>query len=111
MPSKDPINRKANEWMEREGVLPSGSERQSETAPRARGRAGSRTARREMSAQVQRLAKSLGQSPDELAARIPADTLRRTKYPVIETLDENGRKVFKHDIGITDDALIASNRR
>lgn len=54
-----------------------------------------------MSAQVLRLAKRLGVDPDELASRIPADTLRRTKYPVIELVDEDGkRRTFKHNPGI-----------
>jgi hypothetical protein len=37
-----------------------------------------------MSGQVQRLAARLGKDPDEIASKIPPDTLRRTKYPVLE---------------------------
>lgn len=100
MPSKDPINPKANAWMEREGVAPSVPERPRATA----------TARRAMSAQVQRLARRLGTSPDEIAAKIPPDTLRRTQYPVIETVNEDGTRSFKHDPGI-EEGRRASLRR
>jgi hypothetical protein len=57
-------------------------------------------ARRDMSAQVQRLARRLGKTPEEIAAKIPAETLRRTKYPVIETVNPDGTRSFKHDWGI-----------
>ena len=59
---------------------------------------GSRTARRVMSASVQRLAKRLGKNPDEL--EIDPDTLRRTKYPVIEIENEDGSIIYKDDPGI-----------
>lgn len=110
MPSKDPINKQANAWMEREVLVSSDRERPSETSSRGRGRIGTRTARREMSAQVLRLAKRLRANPDELAGKIPADTLRRTKYPVIEIENEDGTRTFKHDSGI-EEKLIASIRR
>lgn len=93
MPSRDPVNPKANEWLSdqgrREGII--------SAEP---GRTGSRTERREMSGQVQRLARRLGADPDGIARRISADTLRRTKYPVIETVNEDGTRAFKHDAGI-----------
>lgn len=60
-----------------------------------------------MSAQILRLADRLEKDPDELASRISADTIRRTKFPVIEQRDADGRRTFKHDIGIRDDGLTA----
>ena len=53
--------------------------------------------RRKVSAAIQRLARRLGRDPDELAAQIPADTLRRTRFPVLEEVDEVGKRTFKHD--------------
>lgn len=53
-----------------------------------------------MSGQVQRLARRIGADPDELAKKIPSDTLRRTKYPVIETVNADGTRSFRHDLGI-----------
>lgn len=88
MPSKDPVNTKANAWMS------SGPARRRATVSADSGD------RRRMSAQVQRLARRLGADPDELAQKIPPDTLRRTKYPVIETVHEDGSRSFKHDRGI-----------
>jgi hypothetical protein len=38
---------------------------------------------------------------------IPADTLRRLRYPVIETIHADGSRTFKHDPQIRDDVLIA----
>lgn len=95
MPSKDRISTRSNEWMAQEGI--SVPERLTATSSAARGARASRTERREMSAQVLRLASRLGSSADELAKKIPADTLRRTKYPVIEVVNEDGTRTFKHD--------------
>lgn len=81
--------------------------RPSEIAPAERRRAGSRTA---MSGLVQRLARSLGRDPDELAAQIDPDLIRRTKYPVIEIRNEDGTTTFKEDPGILEGAR-ASVRR
>lgn len=53
-----------------------------------------------MSGQVQRLARRLGLDPDTLATKIDPDTIRRTKYPVVEKLDSQGRREFSHDPGI-----------
>lgn len=98
MPSKDRINPKANEWMEREGVHSPPSTVTSPASSRAskNGKGPLRT----MSAQVQRLASRLGTNPDELAAKIPEDTLRRTKFPVLEIENDDGTRTFKHDPGI-----------
>lgn len=99
MPSKDTFHKKnpaSNDWMAREGVGKLGREHKKKPERQ-----------REMSAQVQRLAKRLGKDPDELASEISADTLRRSKYPVIEQTDDQGRRVFKHDFGIVNDARIS----
>ena len=88
MPSRDRVDPKLNAW------LSSDPERPRATAPLAPGE------RRQMSAQVQRLARRLGVDPDDLARKIPPDTLRRTKYPVLEIVNEDGTRTFKHDLGI-----------
>lgn len=51
-------------------------------------------------AQLQDLAERVGLDPEELAKRVPEDTIRRLKYPVIISTDDQGRQVFKHDPGI-----------
>jgi len=84
MPSKDNFKRPPEEQLTR-----SGPGKPSATAGTGR--------RRETSAQVLRLAQRMGTDPDELAARIDPDTLRRTKYPVIEIVNEDGTRTFKHD--------------
>lgn len=88
-PSKDPINARANEWMTLN--LEDRVKAIGETS-----RAGGKK-RRAMSAQILRLASRLDVDPDELAKKIDPDTLRRTKYPVIETVDDEGKRSFRHD--------------
>jgi hypothetical protein len=109
MPSRDPINPTTNSWLAQDGLVSSDSGRPSATAPQALTRDGSRIEQREMSAQVQRLARRLGKDPDEVARKIPMDTLRRTKYPVLEQVDEDGMRSFKHDPMI-EEARVASRR-
>jgi hypothetical protein len=100
MPSKDPINQKANAWMEQEGL--SDPERLSGIVRADRGRGATRTGRRVMAAPVQRLARRLEVDPDELVKKLPADTVRRLQYPVIETVNADGTRSFKHDIGVSE---------
>lgn len=111
MPSKDTYHARhpeKNAWMERDGVtLSSDPERLSVTAVRGPGRTASRTVRN-VSGQLMRLAQRLGVDPDELAKKIPADTVRRTKYPVIEVVNEDGTRSFKHDIGVTEGPISAA---
>lgn len=93
MPSQDSFHKKhpkANGWMGES--VPTGASAQG----------------RKMSGQILRLAERTEQDPDELAKRISADTVRRTKYPVIEQRDAEGRRLFKHDTGIRDDGRTAS---
>lgn len=84
-----------NEWM-------------GDKAPSVPGRRTGTGTATETSAQVERLASRLGADPDELAKSIPADTLRRTKYPVVETVNADGTRSFKHDRGIEDGGRKAS---
>lgn len=77
----------------------SGRARQIETGGAVLTPEGSPIARRgrRMSASVLRLAKRLGRSPDEIAQEIPDDTLRRTKYAVVEDPQKDGSILFKHN--------------
>lgn len=56
--------------------------------------------RHRATAQIVRLANRLGVDADELAKKIPADTLRRTRFPMIEEKLPDGRRTFKDDPGI-----------
>lgn len=56
-----------------------------------------RSGRRVMSALVQRLAARLGSDPDELAKRYGEDTVRRTKFPVVEEPQDDGKILYKHN--------------
>lgn len=97
MPSKDDYHEKHPEkttWLREEE---SGSSQ--EVSVQGKRRA---TARRVMSAQVQRLARRLGSDADELAGKIPADTLRRTKYPVREEVTADGKRIFKDDLQVVE---------
>jgi hypothetical protein len=100
-PSQDKVSAKANQWLVEEGLVSSGPVRPRGTGQAEPGQRGSRTERREMSGQLQRLARRLRKDPDELAKQIPADTIRRTKYPVLESV-EDGKRFFKHDPGVVE---------
>jgi hypothetical protein len=90
-PSEDPIDPKAVAWMKPK------KERASSLAT--------------MAAPLQRLSRRLGRSPEELARRIPPDTLRRLKYPVLEEPQPDGSTIFKHDLGIEEGLLDTERRR
>lgn len=47
------------------------------------------------SAFLVRLARSLDVDPKALALRMEGDTVRRTKYPVIEESTDDGRVIYK----------------
>jgi hypothetical protein len=95
MPSKDPINTKANSWRTDPG-------RHGETARAARGQTGSPTGQRAFSATVLRLAKALGRKPEEVAERFSADTLRRLKYPMREKHEADGKTVYERDLDVSE---------
>lgn len=99
MPSKDPINEKANEWMSREGIIAQGA---AAAVPKR-----TRRGTRKMAGQLLRLAVRMGLDPDELAARIPEDTLRRLAYPVQEHVLPDGKREFEHDLQIKQDRAIS----
>ena len=54
--------------------------------------------KRLMSAAVMRLAARLGVPASNLAERYPEDTLRRSKYPMIEEVQKDGSIVYKERI-------------
>lgn len=101
-PSEDPINSEWNLWLER-----SDTGRLKEIEPTDR-RAGARqTAPRAQAAHLQALAARIGVDAEQLAARIPEDTLRRLKFPMFEHVEPDGTHRFKHDVGIIRDGLRA----
>lgn len=97
MPSEDPINPEANRWLYRDakGKL-------HEITRQEPGRVASRTAQ---AAQVQALAARLGIPAEKLAETIPEETLRRLKFPVIETAEPDGTSSFRHDVGVIRDGI------
>jgi hypothetical protein len=100
MPSNDPINPKVNAWMEGENLEVSQGLMAALPKP-------TKTKERPMAGQLLRLARRLGLDPDELAQKIPADTIRRLKYPVLEQRERDGARGFEHDIGIKTDGRIS----
>lgn len=103
MPSEDTYhaeNPATNGWLASDPSLPTFSTPLDFSLDSATARAVSAT---KQAAHIQALAAKLGLDPEELAARIPKDTLRRLKFSVIQQLDENGLTKFKHDIGIVAD--------
>lgn len=97
-PSTDPINLSANAWMESFDL-----ERLSEIASPGSTRGTSRIAR--SAAHVQALAARLGKDAEELASRIPADTLRRLKYPVLAHENPDGSVSYTRDPGIVEGVI------
>ena len=92
MPAKDTYHQENPETNQE--IASSVPERPKETSSAGRTLGGLRIA---PSAQILRLARRLRKDPDELARSIPPDTLRRTHYPVRETVNEDGTRTFKHD--------------
>jgi hypothetical protein len=106
VPSKDTYHEErpeTNEWLASEPSLPTFSTPPGSYLDSLKDRAASRT-KTTNAAAVQALAARMGVDAEELAARIPEDTLRRLKYPYIEQVDpKTGLLMFKHDIGIVAD--------
>jgi len=92
MGSEDPISESANLWM--------------------RHTKAEEVRDRPMPAYVQALAAARKQDPEQLAGRIPADTLRRLKFPMVVHEESDGTTSFTHDKGIVegDRALLATDR-
>ncbi len=105
MPSEDPINEVANQWWYRdaEGQI-------HEIAAEGDNEVPSRPT--ENAARVQQLAAVLGFDSEQMAKRIPEDTLRRLKFPLVEQRQPDGTVAFQHDKGITNEVqpLIATDR-
>lgn len=78
----------------------SARERLSATVKAARGETGSATGRIGSSVLVSRLASRLGLKPNDLALRMTEDTVRRTKYPVLEKTDADGKTTYTHPVQI-----------
>ena len=76
-------------------------ERLSEIATAARGDTGSRTGVIDSSLLLVRLAARLDEPINDVALRLTHDTVRRTKYPVVEEADGE-KTVYRHNLGITD---------
>lgn len=91
MPSKDQMNDKAWSWL-------SDRAKRRETALRARKGATRSIAKN--AAHVQDLARRVGVDAEVLAARIPAETLRRLKFPMLVQIQPDGTRKFEHDRGI-----------
>lgn len=114
MPSKDVFheeNPRTNRWLEESAAS---SQKPATTRGSSPGSAAVRGASpTKQAARVQALAATLGMDAEQLAARIPEDTLRRLKYPVLEHIDpETGFPQFEHDRGIMRDRqpLLAADR-
>lgn len=103
MPSKDQMNPSAWEWL-------SDRAKQRVTALRVRKAATSRLAK--SAAYVQDLARRSGLDPEALASRVPEDTLRRLKNPMLTRVNEDGTRSYEHDLGIVEGArsLLATDR-
>lgn len=97
MASEDDFHNKnpaMNKWMQADPIHQGAASDASVQAKR------SATARVTMSGLVQRLALRLGVSPESLAARIPEETIRRTKFPVVERMMPDGLIEFTTPSGI-----------
>jgi len=81
--------------MDRSTSKSSDQERLRETVKAARGDGESRIG---SSGLIVRLANELGLKPDEIAIRLDKDTIRRTKYPVMEERTDDGRIIYRHNI-------------
>ena len=92
MAGEDKINEKANSWMKGENLEV--AEGLVAAVPKQV------KPERRMAAQILRLARRLGKSPDEIAENLPDDTIRRLKYPVLEQRGRDGTRSFEHDLGI-----------
>ena len=90
-PSTDTVNLEANQWLP-----PSVLERLSATVNPGSTRATSRAAK--SAGRVQSLAQRLGRSEAEVASKIPEDTLRRLKYPVLAHTNPDGSVTYTHDV-------------
>jgi len=68
-------------------------------------------AQRVVPAVLMRLADRLGVEPDTITKKIPAETLRRAQYPVLEERTEDGKTLYKEPSGIIEGSRIALVRK
>lgn len=54
------------------------------------------------------LLRIFGPRADEVAAKLSDDTIRRLKYPVLESMTPDGKREFEHDLGISNRARSTS---
>lgn len=115
MPSKDEFheeNPQTNRWLDESEDLSPKSATTPASSPGSP--SASVVSHTEQAAKIQQLAATLGLDAEELAKRIPEDTLRRLKFPAMEQTDpETGLSTFKHDVGIVRDyrtPLVAPDR-
>lgn len=103
MPSKDQMNESAWAWL---------SDRAKQRVTRLRERTPGGMPIAKSAAYVQDLARRAKVDAEALAARIPQDTLRRLKYPMLQHVDEDGLRHFTHDLGIEEGrrSLLATDR-
>lgn len=109
MPSEDRVNPQSNAWMDDDTSSGPTARTKRASSPGS----GKEPVVARQSGVVQRLALSTGKDPNELAAAIPADTLRRLKFPVITQRNEDGTVTFKeHNVVIGDGrkSLLAVDR-
>lgn len=83
--------------------LSSAPERQNATGSPGSTTATSRTGPTAQAAHVQALAARLGRDAEEMAARIPEDTLRRLKNPVVAIDNGDGTTSYNRPSGIITD--------
>lgn len=106
MPSEDTFHRdhpETNSWIH-EGQASTSSVQAKLSAILLAGKRPA-TSRIVMSALIQRLARSLGVSSEELASTIDDDTIRRTKYAVRERQMLDGTTLFEHPEGIMEGVI------
>lgn len=110
MPSEDPIRPETNKWLN--DLAPSSSTPRTTPGSSPASTTASGAGKTTMSASIQRIAHALGKTPEEMAAAIPEDTIRRTKFPVIRVENEDGTVSFKEPPGIIEGQkpLIAVDR-
>lgn len=95
MPSEDRVDPKANAWMEDRS---DGSRRTAPTKPGSSQTSEKDRAFARQAGIIQRLALATGRDPNELAERIPEDTLRRLKFPVTTQVAADGSLTFKEPV-------------
>lgn len=100
---KDQMNEPAWTWL---------SDRAKRRATALRGKRRGTSLVAKSAAHVLDLARRAGVDAEALASRIPADTLRRLKFPYLTQVQDDGTRKYEHDIGIVEGvkSLMATDR-